>query len=32
MNFPADGSELIFFGAEQTAAIHCFECWLDFGV
>jgi len=32
MNFPADGSELNFFGAEQPAAIHCFACWLDFGV
>ena len=32
MNFCADGTELAFFGAEQHASIHCFNCCLDSGV
>jgi len=32
MNFPADGTDLVFFGAEQQASVHCFDCCLDSGV
>jgi hypothetical protein len=32
MAFPADGTDLVFFGAEQPAFAHCFDCCLDFGV
>jgi len=32
MTFPADGTDLVFFGAEQPASVHCFECLLDSGV
>jgi len=28
MTFPADGTDLVFFGTEQLAFVHC----LDFGV
>jgi hypothetical protein len=30
--FPADGTDLIFFGVEQPASVHCFDCCLDSGV
>jgi hypothetical protein len=26
MTFPADGTYLVFFGAEQPASVHCFDC------
>jgi hypothetical protein len=32
MTFPADGTDLFFFGAEQLASVHCFDCCLDSGV
>jgi hypothetical protein len=32
MNFPADGTDLVFFGAEQPASVHCFDCYFDSGV
>jgi len=32
MNFPADGTDLVIFGAEQPASVHCFDCSLDSGV
>jgi len=29
ITFPADGTELVFFGAEQPASVHCFDCcWI----
>jgi len=30
-NFPADGTELVFFGAEQLASVYCFDCCWDSG-
>jgi hypothetical protein len=32
MTFPAERTDLVFFGAEQLAAVHCFDCCLDSGV
>jgi len=32
MTFPADGTDLVFFGPEQLASIHGFDCCLDSGV
>jgi hypothetical protein len=32
MTFPADGTDLVFFGAKQPASAHCFDCCLDSGV
>jgi hypothetical protein len=32
MTFPADGTDLAFFGPEQPASIDCFACCLDSGV
>jgi hypothetical protein len=32
MTFPADGTNLAFFGAQQPAFVHCFDCSLDSGV
>jgi hypothetical protein len=32
MTFPADGTDLFFFGAEQPAYVHCFDFCLDSGV
>jgi hypothetical protein len=32
MTFPADGTDLIFFGAEQPVSVHRFVSCLDFGV
>jgi len=32
MTFPADGTHLVFFGAEQPASVHCFDRFLDSGV
>ena len=32
MTFLADGTHLVFFGAEQPASVHCFHCCLDSGV
>jgi hypothetical protein len=32
MTFPANGTDLVFFGAEQPASVHCFDCCLDYGV
>jgi hypothetical protein len=32
MSFSADGTDLVFFGAEKAASIHCFDCCLDSGV
>jgi hypothetical protein len=32
INFPADGTDLVFFGAEQPASLHRFDCCLDSGV
>jgi len=32
MTFPADGTDLVFFGAEQPASVHCFDCSLDSAV
>jgi len=27
MTFPADGTDLLSFGAEQPASVRCFDCW-----
>jgi hypothetical protein len=32
MTFTADGTDLVFLGAEQPASVHCFDCSLDSGV
>jgi hypothetical protein len=32
MTFPADGIDLVFFGAEQLASVHCFDYCMDSGV
>ena len=32
MTFPAGGTDLAFFGAEQPASVHCFDCCLSSGV
>ena len=32
MTFPADGTDLVFFAAEQLASVCCFDCSLDSGV
>ena len=32
MTFPADGTDLVFLGAEEPASVHCFDCCLDSGV
>ena len=32
MTFPADGTDPVFFGTEQPASVHCFDCCLDSGV
>jgi hypothetical protein len=32
MTFPADGTNLVLFGTEQLASVHCFDCCLDCGV
>jgi hypothetical protein len=32
MTFPADGIDLVFFGVEQLASVHCFDCCLGYGV
>jgi len=32
MTFPDDGTNLVYFGAEQPASVHCFDCCLDSGV
>jgi hypothetical protein len=32
MIFPADGTDLVFFGAEQPASVHCFDSSLNSGV
>jgi hypothetical protein len=32
MVFPGDGTDPIFFGAEQPASVHCFDCCLDSAV
>jgi hypothetical protein len=32
MTFPADGTDLVFFGAEQLASVHVLYCCLDSGV
>ena len=32
MSFPPYGTDLIFFGAEQLAFVHCFACCLDSGM
>jgi hypothetical protein len=32
MTFPAAGTDLVFFGAEQPAFVCCFDCCLDSGV
>jgi len=32
MTFPADETDLVFFGAEQPAYVHCFEGCLDSGL
>jgi hypothetical protein len=29
MTFPADGTDLVFFGAEQPASVLCFDYCLD---
>jgi hypothetical protein len=29
---PADGTDLVFIGAEQPASVHCFDCFFDSGV
>jgi hypothetical protein len=26
MTFPADGTDLVFYGTEQPASVHCFDC------
>ena len=32
MTFPADGTNIVFFGAEQPASVYCFDCFLYSGV
>jgi len=32
MTFAADKTDLVFFGAEQLASVHYFDCCLDSGV
>jgi hypothetical protein len=32
MTFHADGTDLVFFGPENPASVHCFHCCLDSGV
>jgi hypothetical protein len=32
MTYPADGTDLVFFGTEHLASVHCFDCSLDSGV
>jgi hypothetical protein len=32
MTFPADGTDLVSFDAEQPASVQCFDCCLDSGV
>jgi hypothetical protein len=32
VTFPSDGTDLVFFGAEQSASVHRFYCCLNFGV
>jgi hypothetical protein len=32
MTFLADETDLVFFGAEQPASVHCFDYCLDSGV
>jgi hypothetical protein len=32
MPFPADGTNIVSFGAEQPASLHCFDRFLDSGV
>jgi len=32
MTFPANGTDLVFFGAEQPASVHGFDYCLDSGV
>ena len=32
MTFPVDGIDIEFFGDEQPASVHCFDCCLDSGV
>jgi hypothetical protein len=32
MTFPADGNKLLFFGAEKSASVLCFDYCLDSGV
>ena len=32
MTFPADETDLVFFGAEQPASVHSFDWCLDSGV
>jgi hypothetical protein len=32
MTFPGDGTDLVFFGAEHLASVHCFDVYLDSGV
>jgi hypothetical protein len=32
MTFSAEGTDLVFFGAEQSASVYRFDCCLDSGV
>jgi hypothetical protein len=32
MTFPADGTNLVLFGAEQPASVHCFDCFSSSGI
>ena len=32
MTLPADGTDLVFFGAEQPTSVHSFDCCLDCGM
>jgi len=32
MAFSADGTDLVFFGAEQPASVLCFDCCVDYDV
>jgi hypothetical protein len=32
MTVPVDGTDLVSYGAEQPASVHCFDCCLDFCV
>jgi len=32
ITFPADGTDPLFFGAEQLGSVHCFDCCLHSGV